>query len=449
MILSILLSNYFQTFFQNINHGPKTHLLTKNIFSIPFRFNLNIFPTMPNVTYTLAKTSRGHTLRLNFYFNGSRFAYYPGEQISPAQWSRAKQRVTSAHPAWREINDGLDRLAAEILRLYREHRGNDPLTPETLRPLVDEYWKGASTVSLSVVQVVTQIQAERVKAGEITKDTAKAVRTLVGQISRFKKASRLSDINLNWLAAFKAFLISEGKAPNTIQSSVKRLKTYLDIAYSRGYCDSTPWKVKGFSAKGERVDNIYLTESEVQAIENLKLSKVEISKARDLFLIGVYTGLRYSDFSKLDPGDFVTHEGVFMARKFNKKTRKVTAVPISEKGRAILEKYGFKMPSMGNAKLNLLIKELGQRAGITEMVKYNETRGAESRPVIKPKWALITTHTARRTYATLGYLRAVAAGVSYEPIKNALGHTTDKQFFDYIKISAEDRAAAWGAAGLG
>lgn len=78
------------------------------------------------------------------------------------------------------------------------------------------------------------------------------------------------------------------------------------------------FKSRAFSAKSQEVDNVYLTAGEVESIERLELSGklVKLSKARDLFLLGIYTGLRFSDFSTLSPEHFVTHEGVLkMAKK--------------------------------------------------------------------------------------------------------------------------------------
>jgi integrase len=56
------------------------------------------------------------------------------------------------------------------------------------------------------------------------------------------------------------------------------------------------------------------------------------------------------------------------------------------------------------------------------------------------KYTLVTTHTARRSYATNEYLRAVREGRSYRPIMEILGHSKESTFFGYIKVSAEQNA---------
>jgi hypothetical protein len=50
----------------------------------------------------------------------------------------------------------------------------------------------------------------------------------------------------------------------------------------------------------EKTENIYLNDSELLALYNLDLSNSKrLDNVRDLFLIGCYTGLRFSDFSVL------------------------------------------------------------------------------------------------------------------------------------------------------
>lgn len=57
-----------------------------------------------------------------------------------------------------------------------------------------------------------------------------------------------------------------------------------------------------------------------------------------------------------------------------------------------------------------------------------------------PKWELISTHTARRSFATNEYLRAMREGRSYRPIMEILGHSKESTFFGYIKVSPEQNA---------
>ena len=75
-------------------------------------------------------------------------------------------------------------------------------------------------------------------------------------------------------------------------------------------------------------------------------------------------------------------------------------------------------------------------AGITQMVEG--TKLVEHRAVVGfyPKCDIITTHTARRSAATNMY----KAGIPSISIMRITGHTTEKAFMKYIKITAEENA---------
>jgi len=88
-------------------------------------------------------------------------------------------------------------------------------------------------------------------------------------------------------------------------------------------------------------------------------------------------------------------------------------------------------------------------AGVADLVKIDQIRGGITKTQMFPKWKMVSTHTARRTFATLGYLRAVAAGRDYEPIMDVIGHKKRATFLNYIKVSAEEKAVLWAKASEG
>ena len=75
-------------------------------------------------------------------------------------------------------------------------------------------------------------------------------------------------------------------------------------------------------------------------------------------------------------------------------------------------------------------------AGITQMVEG--TKYVDHHAVVGffPKYEMITTHTARRSAAT----NMFKAGISAISIMKITGHTTEKAFMKYIKITAEENA---------
>ena len=75
-------------------------------------------------------------------------------------------------------------------------------------------------------------------------------------------------------------------------------------------------------------------------------------------------------------------------------------------------------------------------AEINDLVEVVKTKGGLRISETKPKFQLITTHVARRSFATNLYL----AGIPSISIMKITGHRTERSFLKYIKISQEENA---------
>jgi len=160
----------------------------------------------------------------------------------------------------------------------------------------------------------------------------------------------------------------------------------------------------------------------------------------ELFLIGCYTGLRFSDYSRLKPENLATFDGLSVLTIETRKTKKRVYVPILAPVKAILEKHGGVPPAgISNQKMNTYLKELARLAGIVEQIQVNSVRGAQRIQTVVEKCDLISTHTARRSFASNEYLRAVKEGRSFRPIMDILGMSKEATFLRYVKV---DRLAA-------
>ena len=82
------------------------------------------------------------------------------------------------------------------------------------------------------------------------------------------------------------------------------------------------------------------------------------------------------------------------------------------------------------------IRKCAEIAGINELVTLTKVVGGKSITSTKPKYEYIMNHTARRTFATLMYLKRVPS-ISIMAIT---GHTTEDNFLKYIKVSKEEHA---------
>ena len=118
------------------------------------------------------------------------------------------------------------------------------------------------------------------------------------------------------------------------------------------------------------------------------------------------------------------------------KTGTKVVIPIHPVVREIIDRgYDFNT-TMPDQKINKYIKEIARLAGITDKVTINRNIAGKNTEETFFKYELVTTHTARRSFATNAY----KAGVPTIAIMKITGHTRETTFLKYIKVSEEENA---------
>jgi len=157
---------------------------------------------------------------------------------------------------------------------------------------------------------------------------------------------------------------------------------------------------------------------------------------RDLFLIGCYSGLRFSDFSRLSPEHIKAVDGGKMIEIDTQKTGEKVFIPLFPILETLLQKYAFVVPKISGQKMNDYLKELGQLAGMDGRLLVRNSAGGNRREMEVAKWEKLTTHVARRSFATNAY----KATVPVKYIMAVTGHKTEKEFYKYIRLRADEHA---------
>ncbi|HVW99216.1 MAG TPA: site-specific integrase [Candidatus Babeliaceae bacterium] len=157
-------------------------------------------------------------------------------------------------------------------------------------------------------------------------------------------------------------------------------------------------------------------------------------KIRELFLIGCYTGLRYSDYSTLTTDKI---KGGFI-RGIQIKTGDPVTIPLHDAVIRILKKYPNGLPkSSSNQKTNKYLKDVGKEIPrLKAEIEKQFAKAGEKKRVKFKKWELLTTHTARRSLATNALLESTPTLT----IMAITGHKTEKAFLKYKKLSSADYA---------
>ncbi|MBR5639564.1 MAG: site-specific integrase [Muribaculaceae bacterium] len=235
---------------------------------------------------------------------------------------------------------------------------------------------------------------------------------------------------------------TQGLKKNTVGKMIRCLKTIINNAVPRAqrvnceFVDSN--KCKAFA---EEVDNIYLTEEELQKIATVEIKTPYLDRVRDQFLLLAWTGCRYSDLGKLT-GKPITEEGFSCYKLTQQKTGNEVTIPILPETDRILRKYNYNMPKpMANQKFNEYIKDVAKMAKLDDKVTIKHTEQDNNGEVCAVKrtyrkWEVVTAHTARRSFASNMYNRDFNTMM----IMAITGHKTEKAFLTYIKVKPEEHA---------
>jgi integrase len=219
---------------------------------------------------------------------------------------------------------------------------------------------------------------------------------------------------------------------NNIGKHIKNLKTIMREALEEGLTSNTKFLSKRFKVINEEVFNVYLPDDELDLLYNAPLSgRQEI--VRDLFIVGCYTALRISDFSRIKKHHITEDNNIKIQTT---KTGTVVEIPMNQQLYDTLKKYDFEMPSLANQTFNETIKEVCKEVGINSIQTFEKSKGGKKITVRKPKFEMVTSHTCRRTFATKYYNE----DLSTITIMAMTGHKSEKSFLRYIKATAKDHA---------
>lgn len=249
------------------------------------------------------------------------------------------------------------------------------------------------------------------------------------------------DVDLYFLTNFRLYMEAVRRFKvNTISKCIKELKTIMKVAKFEKYTDNDYFENSRYGVARRDVVSIALTKEELYRFAMVDVSSMggKAQLAKDLFLSGVCTCQRFSDYDKLSSDNLeildVDGQQVWMLHFHQQKTGNEVAIPCRPELKAILKKYNYRIPTMTQQVMNRHLKNIAKEAGIDVMVKVTDVKAGEERTYYVPKWKMVTSHVARRTGATLMYYM----GVDMYDIMRITGHRSPEMLKKYIKAEPYD-----------
>ena len=259
----------------------------------------------------------------------------------------------------------------------------------------------------------------------VSKPTINAYKALRLRLREFSQRRKLiltiESLNLKFYDDFVAFLFSLELLNNTVGKHIKNLKVFLHYLENRGY--KIHGDVRKFKTIKNRIPIIYLTQDELKKLNKYDFSKTKrLEQVRDFFVLACTTGLRISDLKRVT----LEHVQGGAIKIKAKKTGKDIFVPLRTESFNILQKYQVNLPNVSDQKYNEYIKECCRIAGLDSIVEKVIFKSSNKIYSKEPKWGLISSHVAVKTFITHcgqnGVSPKVVAEITGKTVKIILDH---------------------------
>lgn len=398
------------------------------------------------------------------YYLGKRLVYSTGLHIHPEYWNKKSEQVILVKgdkvksQKHKDYNFQLNKYKNKIEKIFSYCNYNDIIPSNSyLKKEMDKEFMLISNKPISFLEFIEVIINESEKGIRLTpkgtkykQGSTKNYKVTLKHLKEYQKyKNKKIDFDSITIKFYQDYIkyfnetyynndneTQKNYTLNTIGKNIKDIKVFMEEATKRGLNINLDYRKREFRTIKESTDQIYLNEEEIKKIYDLDLSNNEkLDRVRDVFIIGCYTGLRFSDLSQLKQTNIKKDRA--QIKITTQKTDEIVVIPLHWMVKQILNKYDGNIPRViSNQKMNEYLKEIGEMAQINEKVSISKTRGGARVDDEYNKFNLITVHTARRSFATNMFINDIPS-IS---IMKITGHKTEKAFLTYIKISQEENA---------
>jgi len=343
-------------------------------------------------------------------------------QVNPDNWDVKTGRVKGRTAEANNINRQLDNLKSAIDKVYTKQFDEFGfVTPEKIKNSILGIDKKYKTL-LEFFDMHNKQYAYKV-GYSTTNTTYERYQLVKERLESFLKESyNISDIPINevtpvFLDSFYIYIRNKyNSAHNNAMKAMQRMRKIFYFARNTGI--NIPDPFWNFKINFEPEEREFLTQKEIESIQNKQFASKRIEQVKDLFIFSCYTGLSYVDLCNLNTNNIHTaFDGSLWIMSKRHKTNVHFNVRLLNTPIQILNKYSGTLrenkvlPVISNQKVNEYLKEIADLCEITKN---------------------LTFHMARHTFATS---IALSNGVPIETVSKMLGHKNIKTTQIYAKIT--------------
>lgn len=346
------------------------------------------------------------------------------KSVDPLKWDKARNNAGGKSKEAKQLNEELlhvrSRLEEHVKIL---HQKGKEITARTVK----NSYLGIDPDNKKIVALFEEHNKgiKLLSGKDFAAATIQRYETCLMHLKNYiKQKYRIDDLPVNkldpdFIKGFELYLKTVRKCNhNSTMKYIKNFKKIVRNAFQNGWLRHDPFVT--IKLRLNKVDKGFLTEEELARIINKKFSMERLENVKDVFLVGCFTGLAYSDLKNLKMDNFVKGEdGRMWIHTRRIKTDMISHVPLLPVALRIIEKYlnnpycianNVLLPVYSNQKLNAYLKEIGDACGITKN---------------------LSTHMARHTFATTVTLNN---DIPIESVSKMLGHSTITMTQNYARL---------------
>jgi integrase len=375
-------------------------------------------------------------------FEQRKFMYSTGISIDKNHWDKRRNRaklILAKSKEYEELNKHLDQLHQTVISFMSERHSFNCLYRKELKATILNSRIGQNhETQIDETEYFFEtwekiITESKTSKGEgTTEDTKRQKRQTLKLVQKFSKERKLrpsfETIDMNFYHAFDRYMKDQMQSGNSRGKHFKEIKSLLREAMDRDIKVNLSFQKKSFKVIRMPTDSTYLNIQELIKISSLRLpSNLEVH--RDIFLMACFVGVRHSDWDQISQANCVMENGKELLKIKQTKTLDIIHIPVHGVVKQILNKYnGQPLKVISNQNFNEALKEICKLADLG-MVSINGQ--------VVEKWTEVTTHTARRSFATNAYL---SKSLEVYQIMKCTGHKTEASFLAYLKLNGKDFA---------
>ena len=428
-------------------------------------------------TFKQATSSSAHgSIRVTILHLKERIRFIiPGlSHLPSAVWSH--KTLNTSHPEYKRIIKTLMRFEEECHKIFHDLTSQIIFSDDHYRTL--DFIRYDPKRSLQIVKnritnnnpdafssekylheyfgefIHWHVQTTHIQDRVLKQSTIRQYNTTCSKIREFEQEFgriRLQDFSIEFstdmLGRFRTWLREEKKYKETsLKKLLKQMNTFLSYVQMKRIITDNLVKFKCTDQVLHKA-GLYLLEHEIRTLHDFEGLSGVYEKVRRIFLVAIWTGLRYSDFFQIpafypDNQQSNTfkqdHEDLDIVRVVNIRTVKgnrIAAIPIMKQiipHLEYLQEHGLTAlvtNHHNNGKFNKKLREIFKMAGLDRKVMINDD--------YYPLYELATSHLGRVTF-----INTLTKDKIDEKHIQTITTQSDPVFRGYLRPSNEDIAAS-------